>query len=156
MGAGDVPDPSPRLVATARLLDRAGGGAPNAITLSALVLLAFRLGGRRRGIATGVVALAAIPLVPAVKRIAGRARPDEQLVAVPPGTFPSGHATSAALLAVGTARLVRRRDAWPVAIAWMAAMDASRTLLRVHWLSDVLAGSLLGTSLALLAEALAA
>lgn len=152
-GVSRVRTTSPVLRA-ARLLDRAGGGAPNAIALSVLVLLAFLLRGRRRGVATGVIALAAIPLVPAVKRLAGRDRPDEQLVAVPPGTFPSGHATSAALLAVGAARLAGRRWAWAPAALWMAVMDASRTVLRVHWLTDVLAGSLLGSALALLAEAL--
>jgi undecaprenyl-diphosphatase len=36
-----------------------------------------------------------------------------------------------------------------VAIAFAVAMAFTRTYLRVHWLSDVVAGSLLGTSVGL-------
>jgi membrane-associated phospholipid phosphatase len=71
------------------------------------------------------------------------------LVAVPhSGAMPSGHAATAfaAGVAVG---LVHPRLRWPLAL--LAALIAfSRVWLGVHYLSDVLVGSALGTAIALL------
>jgi undecaprenyl-diphosphatase len=44
----------------------------------------------------------------------------------------------------------RRRLWWALASAGIAGMAWSRTYLQVHWLLDVLAGSLLGAGVALL------
>ena len=38
--------------------------------------------------------------------------------------------------------------AWALALAWIVAMAVSRTVLDEHWLSDVVAGSLLGAACA--------
>ena len=44
----------------------------------------------------------------------------------------------------------RKRTAWwLVAVAWTVAMAVSRTVLDEHWLSDVVAGSLLGAGCAI-------
>ncbi|HEU4355498.1 MAG TPA: phosphatase PAP2 family protein, partial [Actinomycetota bacterium] len=80
----------------------------------------------------------------------GRVRPDGSSAT----SFPSAHAKSAAQVAVGLALLVtasarRRSIAWALALAWIVAMAVSRTVLDEHWLSDVVAGSLLGAASAL-------
>ena len=74
-------------------------------------------------------------------------------------SFPSAHAKTAAQVAIGLVlvatqpvaappRLVRR---WPS--CWIALMALSRTVVDHHWLSDVVAGSLLGAGAAVLAAA---
>jgi len=86
----------------------------------------------------------------------GRLRPD----GTDATSFPSGHAKTAAQVALGIALLVAgttagraarwvRATAWAVAVAWVVAMAVSRTVLDEHWLSDVVAGALLGAACAL-------
>jgi undecaprenyl-diphosphatase len=80
----------------------------------------------------------------------GRERPDGSSAT----SFPSAHAKTAAQVAVGLTLLVtssarRRALAWALAAAWIVAMAVSRTVLDEHWLSDVVAGSLLGAACAL-------
>jgi undecaprenyl-diphosphatase len=91
-------------------------------------------------------------LVNLVKVLVGRARPDiDQLAGVSSNSFPSGHtataaATFAALaLLLGRARSRTTRAALAGAAAGLtAAVAATRVLLGVHWLTDVLAGAALG------------
>ena len=87
-------------------------------------------------------------------------RPPGALVAPSGASFPSGHAIAtsvtvfAALIALVPAG--RRRAAWGLAAAGFALlMAASRAYLAAHWLSDAVAGLLLGTSCALLTAVLA-
>lgn len=91
-----------------------------------------------------VADLATAALKPAI----GRLRPDGSEAT----SFPSGHAKSAAQVAIGLALLAPRRwrrAAWTLALGWVVAMAISRTILDEHWLSDVLAGSALGAACAL-------
>src|SRR4030067_239575 len=81
-------------------------------------------------------------------RLGGR-RPD----GVSASSFPSGHAKTAAQVAVGLALLVagswrRRAAARTLALTWIVAMAVSRTVLDEHWLSDIVAGSMLGAACA--------
>lgn len=91
----------------------------------------------------------------------GRLRPD----GADATSFPSGHAKTAAQVALGLVVLVAgssagragrwgRATAWTVAVAWVVAMAVSRTVLDEHWLSDVVAGALLGAACALGAVAI--
>jgi membrane-associated phospholipid phosphatase len=85
----------------------------------------------------------------------GRLRPDLSDTS----SFPSGHAKTAAQVAVGLVLVLTspwrsRRWAWLLAIAWIVAMSISRTVLGEHYLSDVVAGSLLGTGCAVGAAAI--
>jgi undecaprenyl-diphosphatase len=87
----------------------------------------------------------AIALKPAI----GRAHPDGGGTS----SFPSAHAKTAAQVAVGLVLVAtnasgRRAMWWILALAWVVAMAASRTVLDEHWLSDVVAGSLLGAGCA--------
>ena len=64
-------------------------------------------------------------------------------------SFPSGHAayagaTAVALVLLFTAPGPRRALWWLLAALGIVGMAWSRTYLQVHWLSDVVAGALLG------------
>jgi membrane-associated phospholipid phosphatase len=93
-------------------------------------------------------------LIGPVKAAYGRARPPGSLVATSGASFPSGHAiaTSVTVFAAVIALVPagRRRVAWGLAAAGFAMlMGLSRAYLGAHWLSDAVAGLLLGTSCAL-------
>jgi len=87
-----------------------------------------------------------------------RERPTATDARNPFTSFPSAHAKTAAQVAVGlvlvaTSPWVARWRWYALAAAWTALMALSRTVVDHHWLSDVVAGSLLGTAAALLAAA---
>jgi undecaprenyl-diphosphatase len=60
-------------------------------------------------------------------------------------SFPSGHASSAALAA---GMLAERDSAWPLYYGLGAVVAASRVYVGVHHASDVLAGAVLGAAMA--------
>jgi undecaprenyl-diphosphatase len=98
-------------------------------------------------------------VVQALKRLVGRARPCDTagtslaLVDLPdPFSFPSGH--SAAVTAVAATLALAHPPAGLVALPIAVAVCASRVQLRVHHVSDVLAGALLGLGGAILATRL--
>jgi membrane-associated phospholipid phosphatase len=87
-----------------------------------------------------------------VKHLVDRVRPDLNPVAATLGpSFPSGHSSTAAAFWAAAALVAGRwwgRRAWP-ALAGAAAgiavgVAASRVLLDVHWLTDVIGGLALG------------
>ena len=89
-----------------------------------------------------------------VKALVDRPRPPDGLVHPAGASFPSGHATFAGATCVAAVLLFtkvdgRRRLWWGLAAAGIAGMAWSRTYLQVHWLLDVVAGSLLGAGVAL-------
>ena len=90
-----------------------------------------------------------------LKHLVQRPRPPDGLVHPTGASFPSGHAayagvTCIALMLLFTAPGSRRVLWWTVAALGIAGMAWSRTYLQVHWLSDVVAGSLLGVGVSLL------
>jgi len=142
------------VIATRRLTHL--GGAR--VTLGIGVLLVA--GGQRR---LGYAALAANVLshiaVQVLKRTVARPRPCDAfgrplaLVDLPdPFSFPSGHAAAATAVA-GTIAL---HAPWltPALLPLVALVAASRVLLRVHHISDVVAGAGLGLVGALVATVL--
>jgi membrane-associated phospholipid phosphatase len=66
-------------------------------------------------------------------------------------SFPSGHASSAA---VATIVLAQNDPLWPLYAAAGATVAVSRVYVKVHHPSDVVAGALLGVGLAVLARRL--
>jgi membrane-associated phospholipid phosphatase len=93
-------------------------------------------------------------LIGQLKGIYGRARPPGPLVATSGASFPSGHAIAASVTAVAAVIALvpagRRRAWWgAAAIVFSILMGLSRAYLGAHWLSDAVAGILLGTSCAL-------
>jgi len=91
-------------------------------------------------------------LTTTIKDLVDRARPAFNAAAAALGpSFPSGHSANAAAFYAGAALLLGRGRGRPAgallagfAAGIAVAVAASRVLLDVHWLSDVLAGLALG------------
>ncbi|MGI8982958.1 MAG: phosphatase PAP2 family protein [Acidimicrobiales bacterium] len=141
------------LVWVARALAFAGSAWVNwPVRLVVMVLLAVR----RRWLQLSAFVLAVAtsePLVGLLKAPHPRPPPVLGLYATDSFAFPSGHAIAGAVTAVGIVIVLLppgpRRWRWEVqAAAYAGLMALSRTYLGVHWLSDVVGGTLLGVTLA--------
>lgn len=98
-------------------------------------------------------------LIGTLKALYERPRPPGSLVVTSGASFPSGHSVAASVTAVAAVIALvppgRRRAVWGlVAAAFSALMALSRAYLGAHWLSDAVAGVLVGASCALVAAAL--
>jgi len=86
-------------------------------------------------------------LVMGVKLLVRRRRPEGEWGAIyrrtDPHSFPSGHAARAALLAT---LIAGWGPAWlaPILLVWAALVILARVAMGLHFLSDVIAGALLG------------
>jgi undecaprenyl-diphosphatase len=122
-----------------------------------LVLLA---GGEERFTAVasaGSAALVGVGLFVLMKKISGRKRPCQiephcwaHLLPPDQFSFPSGHTITAFAVAVSIGAFYPL--ALPVLLFSAVSIAISRILLGMHFLSDVLAGALLGTGLALVSH----
>ncbi|MFC9294978.1 phosphatase PAP2 family protein [Streptomyces sp. NPDC057010] len=132
-----------------------GGPLGVVVPLALLVLLLVR--GRRVSAAFlfFVYVGGNMAVVQGLKHLVDRPRPEHPLVRVDHGSFPSGHAATAALLVVLVGALLvpaaRRRAWWPAGAVFTLAMMWSRTWLHAHWLSDTVAGAAAGAGAGLLA-----
>jgi membrane-associated phospholipid phosphatase len=142
------------LTLLARFLNVLGGGMVTIpLRIAVAVWLAFHR--RWRAFATWVITWAAAELIlSAAKAFFHRGRPPFPLVEVFGFSFPSGHAVAGAATAVALVLALlppgpaRRR--WEfAAIGFAFVMAMSRVYLNAHWFSDVVAGVLLGTGVAL-------
>lgn len=129
------------------------------VTLPVRIVIAGFLALRRRwwhlAAFAGAVVLSEI-LIGTLKGIYDRARPPGSLVATSGASFPSGHSIAASVTVIAAIIALvpagRQRAAWGAAAAGFSVLMAlSRAYLGAHWLSDAIAGILLGTSCALLA-----
>lgn len=143
-----------------RLLNVVGGGVVT-IPLRAIVslYLLFRRRWRRAG-AFLLTWAASELLLTFLKAWFHRGRPPGMLVAVTGYSFPSGHATAGAATAVALVLALMlpgaKRRKWElIAVAFAFLMAFSRVYLHAHWFSDVVAGVLLGSGIALGSAALA-
>jgi membrane-associated phospholipid phosphatase len=89
-----------------------------------------------------------------LKALYDRPRALGSLVETSSASFPSGHAVAASVTAVAAVIALLpegpRRYRWgAAAVGFSFLMAVSRTYLGAHWLSDAVAGVLLGTTIAL-------
>jgi undecaprenyl-diphosphatase len=118
---------------------------------------AVLLAAQRRFLQLAAFALAVVTsevLIGTLKAAYARPRPPDSLIATSGYSFPSGHAVAGAVTAVGLVVVLlppgRTRWRWELyAVAFSFLMALSRVYLRAHWLSDTIAGGLLGAGIAL-------
>ncbi len=141
-------------VTVARVLSYVGGGwvavwlCPILLAVAALIVR-----GWRTAIVVVVMLLLSTTTVQVVKNLVARERPDGMLVDSDFGSFPSGHAANAATIAVVLWLILPRVLGLILGAIWVAVMALSRTVLSVHWLSDVIGGALTGVAIGLLVAA---
>jgi undecaprenyl-diphosphatase len=131
-------------------------GDPLVVSLATLLLAAglAAVGAFRAAAYLAVVRVVAVVTTAGIKEAVGRARPDHlQAVVVAHGySFPSGHAAGSAALWCSVAMLIATRAPRPlvvaVALVVPTVVAATRVLLGVHFLTDALAGVLLGVEIA--------
>lgn len=142
----------------ARALNVLGGGI---VTIPLRALVTVWLAARRRWRALSAWVLtwgAAEVLLAIAKPFFHRGRPPNPLVATVGYSFPSGHAVAGASIAVALVLVLMdpgaRRRTWEwIAVGFAFVMAMSRVYLNAHWLSDVVAGVLLGSGVALASAA---
>jgi membrane-associated phospholipid phosphatase len=123
------------------------------LRILAAVLLIWRRHWLRLA-AFGLAVITSEVLIGTLKAVVDRPRPPGSLITTSAAAFPSGHAVASAVTAVGLVLVLappgRARWRWEVnAVLFTSIMALSRVYLRAHWLSDTVAGALLGAGLAL-------
>ena len=142
----------PPLTALSLALNVIGGTIASGLIAPVIVagvsLVRHRLWAAGFLIAASVVSAAAVKLV---KVTFARPRPEDMMIVSDFGSFPSGHSANAAVIAIVLCLLFPRQRWLPyVSGAYVLLMMWSRTYLQAHWLTDTVAGVLLGTTAALL------
>lgn len=103
---------------------------------------------------TALFALLSIGLSSAIvqllKLLFGRARPEDILLTIDSGSFPSGHVANAATLMTVLAIVTWRWWVFVAGAAYVVLMALSRTYLGAHWVTDTIGGALLGVGVAII------
>lgn len=125
------------------------GGTLGMIVIGILLVIIFLLSKRpwdagNIAIATVVVVAIGAPMAAIIARV----RPEDSLAESVATSFPSGHTAVATTVVITLGLLLRRWYVWVIGVAWVVLMMWSRTYLRAHWLSDVVAGMLEGIAVA--------
>ncbi|UOY00869.1 phosphatase PAP2 family protein [Blastococcus sp. PRF04-17] len=140
--------------AVSEALSVLGSAAVNwPLRIAALLLLAWR----RHWLRAAAFSLAVVSselFIGPLKAATDRMRPPGALIETSAASFPSGHAIATAVTAVGLVLVLAApgpsRWRWEVnAVVLTSVMALSRVYLRAHWLSDTVAGALIGAGLAL-------
>lgn len=141
--------------AVAAALNWFGGPAGSVVPLALLLFLLLRRRWVSASFLFTVYMAGNMLVVQGLKHLVDRPRPENPLVRVDHGSFPSGHAAGAALLVVIVGVILvpaaRRRAWWIGGAVFTAAMMWSRTWLHAHWLSDTAAGAVAGAGAGLIA-----
>lgn len=142
---------SPFWEVPARVFDFIGGGWFAVLVVPIGVAVAL-LVARRPWAASAFILGSALSsgAVQLMKALFGRARPEDILVPLDSGSFPSGHAANAATVVVLLALLLGRRWIAVAGSAYVVLMALSRTYLGAHWVTDTVGGILIGAAMAVL------
>jgi undecaprenyl-diphosphatase len=142
---------SPFWEVPARVFDAIGGGWIGVLVVPVGVAVAL-LAARRPWAAAAFILGSAISsgTVQLMKVLFGRARPEDILVPLDSGSFPSGHTANAATVVVLLALLLRRRWIAVAGAVYVVLMALSRTYLGAHWVTDTVGGILIGAAMAVL------
>jgi undecaprenyl-diphosphatase len=133
------------------------------VTLPARIAVAGLLALRRRWWQLAAFAAAVVAsevLIGVLKGIYDRPRPPGSLVITTGTSFPSGHAVAASVTVVAAVIALAppgRRRTWLAlaAVTFSILMGLSRAYLGAHWLSDAVAGILLGMTCAVVTAVMA-
>jgi len=145
---------TPPLTWIARALSVIGSGIVTIPLRGAAVVFLLWRRRIRQAVAFALTWISAEVLVVLLKDWFHRGRPSGGLVDTVGYSFPSGHAVAASATAVALVLAFippgerRRRWEW-LAVAFSFVMAFSRVYLSAHWFSDVVAGTLLGSGLAI-------
>jgi len=134
------------------------GSSPFLAALSVVFagLMARRRNGLGPAVLLGTALIGGFLAQAAIKVLVARHRPPmvQRLLVVHDFAFPSGHATDAVAVYATAALILSitlssprwKRAAWGCAVIVISAVAVSRLELGVHWLSDVIAGLLIGAA----------
>jgi undecaprenyl-diphosphatase len=146
---------SPFWEVPARVFDFIGGGWFGVLVVPVGIAVALLI-ARRPWAASAFILGSAVSsgVVQLMKVMFGRARPEEILVNLESGSFPSGHVANAATVVVLLALLLRRTWIGIAGAGYVVLMALSRTYLGAHWVTDTIGGALVGAAMAVLVWAL--
>lgn len=125
-------------------------GNAGMVMYCAVLFLVLMIRHRRLAYFTAVANLAALGLTHLIKFLVARPRPEDRLVQVDSGSYPSGHVSGTVAAMVTTAVVLGKVWMWISGAILSAAMMYSRTYLGAHWVSDTIAGALLGVGVTLM------
>ena len=127
-----------------------GGGLFATILAVAITVLFIILKWRWTALYFAVTSLVSSGLVQLLKALLGRDRPEEIMLSIESGSFPSGHVANAATLAALLAIILWRWWVVAAGAVYVVLMALSRTYLGAHWVSDTAGGLLIGAGVALI------
>lgn len=137
-----------------RLTDLGGGKISWAARIAVIIVLLVR--HRYLQTAAFLTAIVTSELcIGPLKALVDRERPPVPFVETSSASFPSGHAVAIAVTAIGIVialfRPGRKRLRWElIAAAFTFLVALSRVYTNAHWMTDAIAGSLIGSGWALL------
>jgi undecaprenyl-diphosphatase len=142
---------SPFWEVPARVFDFVGGGWFGVLVVPVGIAVAF-LVARRPWAACAFILGSAVSsgMVQLMKVLFGRQRPDEILLPLDSGSFPSGHVANAATVVTLLALMLGRRWIAAAGAGYVVLMALSRTYLGAHWVTDTIGGALVGVAMAVL------
>ncbi|GAA3634390.1 phosphatase PAP2 family protein [Microlunatus ginsengisoli] len=147
---------TPTSVTVAKVLTNLGGPIGlTIITISIALIMTVRWRSRTPFLLLAIGTAGSLLMTTVGKDLVGRSRPPQAQAVAPYETspsFPSGHALNntvvaclvAYLLLLHLASLLARIITVTLAVVWFVAIGLTRVFLGYHWLTDVMAGWLLG------------